>query len=250
MRRSWRQKAAGRLLRGTGSSLRSVEEQLVLEDHLLRLLHARQIDTIVDVGANAGQTGKLFRSLGFTGRIVSLEPASQPYAALQQACGNDELWTCAKVAASDATGQRELHIAELSQLTSFLNTTERTTQQYGPARQTGTEVVNLVRLDEWLVTQLPDLTGRSILLKLDTQGHDLPALRGATGLLAQVEILMTEMSVIPIYEGTADLFEYLPIVLELGYSLTGLYPVARDGAQRIMEFDCVLIRGAAEDWSL
>ena len=46
---------------------------------VVRLLAHFGIDCVVDVGANSGGFASTIRSLGYSGRIVSLEPLSGPF---------------------------------------------------------------------------------------------------------------------------------------------------------------------------
>jgi hypothetical protein len=42
------------------------------------LLRLYSVETIFDIGANAGVSGRYFRNLGFKGSIVSFEPVASP----------------------------------------------------------------------------------------------------------------------------------------------------------------------------
>jgi hypothetical protein len=103
------------------------------------------------------------------------------------------------------------------------------------------EVVKLRRLD----TLLPELRGAKTLprtfLKMDTQGFDLEVLRGATNVLGEIVALQSEVSVIPIYEDMPGIQEAFGVFRELGFALSGVFPVTYDSHQRIVELDCILV---------
>lgn len=66
-----------RLLRGMGYELRRytpLRSFAAARDALLR-----DVDAVVDVGANAGQYGELLRASGFRGRLISLEPVGEAF---------------------------------------------------------------------------------------------------------------------------------------------------------------------------
>jgi FkbM family methyltransferase len=79
-------------------------------------------------------------------------------------------------------------------------------------------------------------TGRIALLKLDTQGAELPILRGARGLLASgaIDAIYTEFFVVPHYEGAALLHELWAALAAHGYVLYDLFkgPLGRNGQLR------------------
>jgi hypothetical protein len=70
-------------------------------------------------------------------------------------------------------------------------------------------------------------------------------LRGATTSLPTVKALQTEASVLGIYKGMPRYMDTIRYLDERGFDLTGLYPVSRDHALRLVEFDCVMINRSA-----
>ena len=74
-----------------------------------------------------------------------------------------------------------------------------------------------------------------------TQGFDIEVLRGAGDSLPGVKALQTEASVIGIYKGMPQYMDTIRYLEERGFDITGLYPVSRDSALRLVEFDCVMI---------
>jgi hypothetical protein len=65
-----------------------------------------------------------------------------------------------------------------------------------------------------------DLPG-PVLLKLDVQGYEMAALRGARVLLNRVDAVLTEASFVPFYEGQALFDELHAWLTEAGFRLTG-----------------------------
>ncbi|MDJ0524424.1 MAG: FkbM family methyltransferase [Microcystis sp. M53600_WE12] len=62
------------------------------------------VDLVFDVGANIGQYAKLLRELGYSGRLVSLEPLSSAYSRLKAISKKDQLW---EIAPQTAIGNQE-----------------------------------------------------------------------------------------------------------------------------------------------
>ena len=76
-----------------------------------RLLASERIDLLLDVGANEGQYALRMRRAGFQGRIVSFEPLSDAFAALERRAAGDPSWEARRLALSDADGSAAIHVA-------------------------------------------------------------------------------------------------------------------------------------------
>jgi hypothetical protein len=81
-------------------------------------------------------------------------------------------------------------------------------------------------------------------LKLDTQGYDLEVLAGAEKALGQIAALQTELSVKAVYEQMPYYLDTIARLEQMGFEITGLFPIARDNALRVIEFDCVMVQTA------
>lgn len=85
------------------------------------MLRAYGVDLVLDVGANVGQFARSLIDVGWTGRIVSFEPMSEPYAALQRASARHPQWEIAeRCCIGDHNGEIELHASEDSVASSVL----------------------------------------------------------------------------------------------------------------------------------
>lgn len=217
--------------------------------HLRWLLEALAVDCVVDVGANRGQFGHALRALGYAGRLVSLEPAAGPRRDLEEAAAADADWHVLPVALGEEDGTAELlAIDEESELGSLLPASEFGLAWKGVMGRTRRERVDVRRLDGmW-----DDVAAGAerVLLKLDTQGYDLAAFRGAGGLVAgadgPVVAVLSELSLVPIYESMPTMAEQLASYDAAGWALAGLHPVSFDRVSlRVIELDALLVRSPA-----
>lgn len=210
-----------------------------------------RIDTVLDVGGNTGQYRDVLREeAGFAGDIVTFEPVAELAATLTQraAAQGDARWTVQNLALGQVEETRALNVTRDKAFTSFLKPVESPGLQAGEMgfdAQVGVierQQVAVRRLDKVLPELLDDLTDRRVFLKVDTQGFDLEVLAGARGILDRVIGIQTEVSLIPIYEHMPNMDAALAVLKELGFHVSGLFPVARDKHLRVIEFDCVMLR--------
>ena len=213
--------------------------------HLHWLIEALEVDLVLDVGANRGQFGSGLRAGGYAGRLVSFEPAASPRAELERLAGADPAWEVRAWALGDTDGDAVLHaVDEESELGSLRPSSDFGRGWKESMGRTREETVAVRRLDDaW-----DDLAGGAsrVLLKLDTQGFDLAAFRGAGRLVeagGPVVALLSEVACLPIYDGVPLMAEHLATYAASGWSLAGLYPVSFDRPTlRVIEHDAVLVR--------
>lgn len=130
-------------------------------------------DVVVDAGANIGVYSRfLSKCVGTAGTVHSFEPSPENFARLRAAVAGLPNVLPRELAVSDTTGQQLLYIS------SCLNVDHRTYPTAGELRRTVS--VRSTRLDDYFK---PDQ--RVDLLKLDIQGYELHALRGAQRVLAE-----------------------------------------------------------------
>jgi FkbM family methyltransferase len=208
---------------------------------LLRLLRELEIDCVLDVGANVGQYGANLRAIGYEGSIVSFEPVDASYRSLSTRAAGDDGWRTVPIAlgATGATG--EMNVTASSVLASLRRPLLDGPEWIRPQMAVvDMEAVEVSRLD----AVFEEVTGgaRQAFLKLDTQGWDLEVIAGAAGCLDHVVAMQSELSVIPLYEGTPTWLEALAELRSLGFQPTWMAPVQLDGPIRPIELDCILVR--------
>lgn len=238
--------AVQRTLRRLGYELRPWEPGGSLreeERRRARLLAHLGIGLVLDVGANAGQYAERTRRVGYGGRIVSFEPVSAPFASLSAAAAADPFWEARRLAIGEDDGEIEINVAgNEAASSSVLAMGERHLESAPDSAYVGTERVAVARLDT-LWDELAGDGSPAVWLKLDVQGYELPALRGAGSRLGEVAAVQCELSLVPLYEGGAGWREVVDFLGERGFEPAGVEPGFEDvRTGRVLQVDGVFVR--------
>lgn len=179
--------------------------------NLCSVLDRHGVDLFLDVGANVGQTGRGLREGGYRGRIISVEPVASCHAKLSEAARGDPLWDVAeRCAVGETEGSVEIAVSLATDLSSLSPPTEALLATLPRAEVAERETVPMRRIDGLFAGEVAG--ARRSVLKIDTQGHDMAALRGAEGIMDTLHGVQIEMSLLPLYEGETlylDILDYL-----------------------------------------
>lgn len=181
------------------------------------------VDAIFDVGANVGMSAAGYRALGFTGPIVSFEPVSHLFAALEGRARPDPLWHVERVALGETDTELEIRVSgDHGGASSLLEMTEHLAREAPDQRVVRGERVQVRTLDSLIGRYYP--TGDRLFLKLDVQGFEPQVLRGAMRSLHRIVGMQVEMSLIRSYHGEELFGSMLPYLYDLGFRLMALEP--------------------------
>ncbi len=213
---------------------------------LRHLLQLHEIDLLIDVGANCGQFTRLARRLGYTGDIVSFEPLSRYHAELRTAAAADGRWRIFTMAAGSENTVMDLNVAANDVFSSLHAVSDAGQARFGAQMAIGSVERVQVRTLDSLWPELSGGAARRVLLKTDTQGHDLEVLGGATHVLGSTHALMTEASIQNIYAGTPRFFEITTWLESKGFALSGVFPIShRVEDLALVEIDAFFTRPPA-----
>jgi FkbM family methyltransferase len=210
---------------------------------MLKLLTHHNVDTVLDVGANDGGYGRFLRESGYRDEILSFEPLSDAYRKLVASAEGDNRWHVApRMALGPENGEIEINVAGNSTSSSILAMHERHVAAAPDSEYVGTERVPLHRLDS--VRHVSIDNGRAILLKIDTQGYEMPVLEGAESILPRLLGIQLELSLVPLYEGQALYREVIDWMHDRDFALWDVIPGFRNQATgRMLQMDGVFFRG-------
>jgi FkbM family methyltransferase len=163
------------------------------EQHISAFLEdiLRPGDICVDVGANIGYFASQMAALvGRTGKVIAFEPVAETYSVLvhnaQLANQYAPIVTVLQAAVSSQSGRVRIIRKEFS--------TDHEVEQLKHDEPSVTDGALSVRLDQ----ELPRLgvNSRIRLMKIDVEGHEVPALRGCEDLLRKrlVDYLVIEVT--------------------------------------------------------
>lgn len=209
----------------------------------VKQLESHGVDVVIDVGANAGQYATDLRTAGYEGRIVSFEPQSGPFSALERNASTDPLWDCRHSALGETDGTITINVAGNEGLSSSVLPMLKSHQEaFPPANYVGTEEVPIHRLDT-VAPQFLRPADRAY-LKIDVQGFEKQVLSGGKSTVNdRVVGIQLELSLLPLYEGGMLIREALDHVYSLGFTLMGLHPGVTDPRNgRLLQADGVFFR--------
>lgn len=143
-----------------------------------------QCGLVVDVGANIGLAVAPAASLGW--RVLAFEPIPQNVEQLRLNLFLNG-WTADQVGlvhtgVSESFGNATIYAPEGREDNTAMSRTAATRNVGGKAKEFS---IPLVSLDDYFAGASPDLINDVRLIKVDTQGHEIPVLRGAQRLLSE-----------------------------------------------------------------
>jgi FkbM family methyltransferase len=212
---------------------------------LMEFLDARRVDVVLDVGANIGQFGKMLRSRGYRGKIVSFEPIGAIYRELRTVAERDGNWQTHHLALGATAGRAVLNVTRRSVFSSILD--------QSPAAQRFDAAAAVTHQEEVCIACLDDLFApfhnHAVFLKIDTQGYERPVLEGARSALMQMVGIQLELPIVHLYKDTWSLADALTYMRQVGFVVAQLTPVnwLVEDPVSLIEIDAIFRRGNSAD---
>jgi FkbM family methyltransferase len=225
----------------------------VIDWALTEVIRTRSINCVIDVGGNKGQFARRLRELGYAGRIVSFEPSPTVLPDITDAAARDGDWIVRPVALSSQAGEAVLRLHKEPQLNSLLDELPGVIDQIPKMARVGTATIALSTLEAEFPQIVAGIAAPRVLLKSDTQGHDMEVLRGAgeKGLAPAVVAVLVELVAQPIYSGQPAMSAVIDLIMNDGFSVVAFEPLfeSSDGL-RPVELDGLFMRPAVDspDW--
>lgn len=175
--------------------------------------------SVIDVGAHHGEFALVALELWPDATILCVEPNPTAYACLQQTLEASQ----GRVATFDqgvgaTTCKKALYIHTKDATSSLLPPHTDHVQRSGSYPSGETRGVHITPLD----LMFQDVA-RPALLKIDVQGYELEALKGAEKLLEEIDTVYVEACWHPCYMGQPEAWEVIDWLRERGWVLKGVY---------------------------
>jgi FkbM family methyltransferase len=235
-------KSVRKILRATGWDVVRYNNQNSASKALVQQLRLHRIDTVLDVGANAGQYAGSLRDAGYGGRVFSFEPLESAHAQLLRAATKDLDWKVApRMALGNEDGTLAIHVAANSWSSSALKMLDTHLRADPASRYVAEESVRVARLDR-IATEL-GISGENLFLKIDVQGFERQVLDGAAGLRPRIKGVQLELSLVPLYEGQELFLPLMDALTRDGFEVCGFLPGWVEPATgRTLQVDAVFFR--------
>ncbi|NQU45014.1 FkbM family methyltransferase [bacterium] len=173
---------------------------------------------IVDVGANKGRTIRRFLQLFPDATIFAFEPQPDLADDLRAAFADTKRVEVRQMAVGSRVGEIEFQVLRHASSSSALPPSQHNIR-YHPGDM---DVVEKIRVQQTTLDSALDVE-RVDILKLDIQGFELEALRGATQILKKTNLLMTEIEFLPLYEEQGLFADVDTFLRGQGFRLFNLY---------------------------
>lgn len=175
---------------------------------------------VFDCGANVGVVTHRFLQLFPAATVYAFEPNPAVFDTLAKAYADDRRVKPYQLAIADRCGTGVFNQNDNSGTSSFLNPTAYNQRFY--ARTSRPLEVAITTIDEFAKQHGIDRIG---VLKLDLEGAELDAIKGAESMISrhQIDVVYTEVAIVPLYEHQPLLEDLTIEMRRRGYSLYNLY---------------------------
>ncbi|HEX7724156.1 MAG TPA: FkbM family methyltransferase [Candidatus Paceibacterota bacterium] len=185
----------------------------------LAWLMSFNIQTVIDVGANEGQTASEMRARFPQADIYSFEPLPDCYSTLTRVMKGDTRFKSWNIGAGDNKTTTTIHRNPFSQSSSILDMEQLHRDTFPESRGDEQNVtIKIDRLDD--VLKVSELK-KNILFKIDVQGYEDKAIRGSEQILRATKAVLIENSFMSLYKGQPLFADIYKMLVDLGFTYRG-----------------------------
>ena len=218
---------------------KNINPQLRFNEFLKNTI--RDSELVIDVGANRGQFVNLLLNIGYTNRIIAIEPISEAFGSLKTSYGKKSNIQLLKNALGSQTKILQINVASNNaESSSFFDFTDWHFKGAPEIKMKLKETVEQITLE----SIIKDVLEKSIFIKIDVQGYELEVLKGiGDSNWQKINGLVIEVNLVETYKHAAlieEVIEFLrrkdfhPFRIEPGFGL------AKFGQQ--LQADIIFVR--------
>jgi FkbM family methyltransferase len=189
---------------------------------------------IIDIGAFDGKSA-LFLSSCFGGNeILAIEANDRMFKVLKKSVEKNKKITPLNYAVTSKTGPIDFYVTKNLVSSSINETNSDHSIKLGNELQVDRkEIVNGIRLDDLNVLQ------EILLIKIDTQGHEMEVLKGAIDTLTRTSSVLVEMGNHDYYSKGSKYFEVDNFLRSINFVLVDVIVTYREKGIAMREYDAL-----------
>ncbi|MDF1613100.1 FkbM family methyltransferase [Stygiobacter electus] len=198
--------------------------------------YIKQVNTVIDVGANIGQFTLAVNYYFPNLKIYSFEPSKLAYKRLIKSLGNNKNVILFNFGLGDVDGEIEFYENSFDQISSFSKIDlSNNNKVYKKSKSVTTKAV-IKKLDDIFntINVIPP-----VLLKLDVQGLEDRVLMGALKSLKSIDYILLELAFEKLYEEQLLFNEMNELLKSLGYNFIAPMGFNLGDDNRIIEVDAL-----------
>ena len=204
-----------------------------VEHRRVLLTLGKNIQHVVDIGANRGQFALIARRCYPAAKIDSFEPLFEPADVFEKVFVGDSNTRLHRVAIGSRKGTSVIHVSNCDDSSSLLPISELQNTLFPGTDERATRQIIVAPLAEMLVKGVCE----PALLKIDVQGYELFALLGCLPLLQSFKYIYVECSFVELYVGQSLASEVIDFLSTHKFRLTGVYNPYYDFSGRAIQAD-------------
>jgi FkbM family methyltransferase len=208
-----------------------------------RVLKNLDCGTVIDIGANKGQFALAVRACMRDAVIHSFEPLAEPCGIFRKVFAGDDKIFLHQAAIGLEKREKEIHVSMSLDSSSLLPITKLQNVIYPGTCEKETRTITVETLPG--VIDIDQILSPA-LLKLDVQGYELEALKGAEKILGAFKYVYAECSYVELYEGQALADEVISYLRGKGFGLYGDYNSDFDANGNNIQSDLLFVNENGE----
>lgn len=177
------------------------------------------IDLIIDIGANIGQSTLSFDMAFPRTKIVAFEPIPSCYQEIKLKTINKSNIEVYNEGLGDSNGNLFFEENDFSPSSSFLTLSEKHIEAYPITKNSNKIEVKVSTLDSY-AKEFED--NNNILLKIDVQGYEDKVLDGATEILKKTKVILIELSFDILYINQPTFDDIYKKLIDKGFVFNGI----------------------------
>jgi FkbM family methyltransferase len=228
-----------KMIRKCGYDIQTVEANYYYQ--VLKVLSLKNVNLIIDVGANIGQFASEIRATGYDKRIISIEPILSCNKKLKILSFFDNKWSVLEpLAIGSEDGYIEINVSKNFVSSSILGITEQHLKSENESIYSSKQIVKINSLDQAVYNLIDN--DSIIMIKIDTQGYEYNVLEGATKILKVAKAVVMELSAVELYNNQKLSEEMIAYMKWHGFELWNIKSEFFNKDGKSIQYDALFVR--------